>query len=243
MELTILGFMGGYPAQGIGTTSYLLAADGFHLLIDVGSGSVLALEKHINPLDVDAVILTHYHPDHIADMGVLQHVFQLKEGENKHVLPIYGHTESDLHSLRTSVGVSEAVDYSGDEPITIGPFQITFMKTIHPVPCYALSIVEIKTNKKFVFSADSGYLETFITFAKDADLFLADTNFFQGKERHSVHMTSKEVGEIAQAAQVKQLVLTHLPAGKDWQQLLAEAKVAAPDVAVSLAEKDSIIQI
>lgn len=49
------------------------------------------------------------------------------------------------------------------------------METIHPVVCYAMRIVEETTGKVFVFTGDSGYLESFADFAKDADLFLADT--------------------------------------------------------------------
>lgn len=240
MELTILGFMGGYPTNGIGTTAYLLESAGYRLLIDVGSNAVLALEKHLDPIDLDAVILTHYHPDHIADMGVLQHVFLIKQrtdGAEKKILPIYGHTESDLHTLRENEGASKGVDYSGKEPIEIGPFRIDFLKTIHPVPCYALAITEKESGKKLVFSADSGYLEGFVSFAKDADLFLADTNLYKGSEGHHAHMTSLEVGQIAERAGVKKLVLTHLPPEQDWQKLVAEAAAAAPSVEVSLAQQ------
>ena len=60
----------------------------------------------------------------------------------------------------------------------------------------------------FVFTGDSGYLESFADFAKDADLFLADTYlFFEGNEHHHAHFTSKEAGELAKSANVKKLVL------------------------------------
>lgn len=242
MKLTILGFMGGYPANGVGTSSYLLESAGFRLLIDAGSGSVLALEKHIDPLDLDAVILTHYHADHIADVGVLQHIFLLKNAPDVKEVPIYGHTESIWHTIRESKS-SKAIDYSGQEAIEIGPFHVEFLKTIHPVVCYALAITKRETGKKFVFSADSGYMEQFIPFAKDADVFLADTNFFKEQQKSSVHMTSEEVGEIAEKAGVKKLILTHLPPNEDWQRLLSEAKEAAPNVKVMLAENDMKIII
>ncbi len=68
-----------------------------------------------------------------------------------------------------------------------------------------MRIVEEKTGKIFVFTGDSGYLESFAEFAKDADLFLADTYLFAGNERHKAHFTSKEAGELARAAEVKKL--------------------------------------
>src|SRR5699024_58533 len=95
--------------------------------------------------------------------------------------------------------------------LKIGPFTITFMETIHPVVCYAMRIVEETTGKIFVFTGDSGYLESFVEFAKDADLFLADTYLFAGNERHKAHVKSKGAGGLARAAEVKKIVLTHLP--------------------------------
>ena len=246
MELTILGCMGGYPTKDVGTTAYLLTSDDFRLLIDVGSNALLSLEHHLDPLDLDALILTHYHADHIADLGVLQYTFQLKdsaEGKVKKVLPIYGHTESEFFRLLEMTGVSEGIAYAPDETLELGPFRIRFLKTVHPVPCYALQIEEIATGKVFVFGADSAYLPAFVPFVKDADLFMADANLFNGNERHHAHMTAGEVGAIAEEAAVKQLILTHLPQKGELSVLLGQAKEAAPSVSVTLAEKDRIVTI
>jgi ribonuclease BN (tRNA processing enzyme) len=244
MELTILGYMGGYPTKDVGTTSYLLTSGEYRLLIDAGSNALLTLEHHLDPLDLDAVILTHYHADHIADLGVLQYTFQLKEaaeGKKKKILPIYGHAESDFFKLLDMPNVSEGIAYQGEETLTVGPFRIQFMKTIHPVPCYAMRFEEINTGKVFVFGADSAYLPAFVPFVKEADLFLADTNLFNGNEGHPAHMTAAEVGSIAEAGEVKGLVLTHLPQKGDLNVLLEQARAAAPSVAVSLAAKHRII--
>ena len=144
------GLHGRLPTKDVGTTAYLLTSDDFRLLIDVGSNALLSLEHHLDPLDLDALILTHYHADHIADLGVLQYTFQLKEpaeGKSKKILPIYGHTESEFFRLLEMTGVSEGIAYAPDETLELGPFRIHFLKTIHPVPCYALRIEEIATGK------------------------------------------------------------------------------------------------
>lgn len=82
MKLTVLGCLGAYPYKNQGTTGYLLQSDGFNLLIDAGSATLIKLQEHLDPLDLDAVILSHYHHDHIADLGVLQYYWQLHPKRN-----------------------------------------------------------------------------------------------------------------------------------------------------------------
>lgn len=237
MKLTILGCLGAYPYQNQGTTSFLLESEGFHLLIDAGSATLVELEKRLDPLALDAVILSHYHHDHIADLGVLQYYWQLyPKTESRRILPIYGHVEDLVHfEALTLPEVTKGFNYLEDEMLKIGPFQISFLKTIHPVPCYAMRIVEKKTGKVLVYTGDSGYLEDFISFSADANLFLADTYLFSGNENHHAHFTAKETGEIARKANVKEVVLTHLPQHGDLEQLKDETIQAAGGIPVHLA--------
>ncbi len=160
--------------------------------------------KILDPLDLDAVILTHYHHDHIADLGVLQYYWQLYPGnEERQVLPIYGHGEDAVHfESLTMPGVTQGIDYLQMESLELGPFTITFMKTIHPVTCYAMRFVEKSTGKVFVFTGDSGYLESFVPFAQGADLFLQIPIFLQAMSGTRL-IYVKRSREIAHAAQVK----------------------------------------
>lgn len=246
MRLTILGCMGAYPSHHQGTTGYLLESGDFKLLLDAGSHTLMELSKHIDPLDLDAVILSHYHHDHIADLGVLQYMWQLSSRRNPNrILPIYGHGNDAFHfNDLTMPMVSAGHDYLKVKQLNLGPFSVTFMKTIHPVECYAMRFVENSTGKVFVFTGDSGYMDSFIEFTKDADLFLADTYLFNGSENHHAHFTAKESGQIAQKANVKKLVLTHLPEEGDWQLLKAQAQQAAGEnVVVTIAKVGDSYQI
>lgn len=215
MKVTTLGSWGGYPYQDGGTTSYLITGDnGFQLLMDAGSRALNELEKEISPLDLDAVIISHYHPDHVADLGVLRHYRQLypKHLWEPKALPIYGHNEDQFEFAKLTlpeVSVGIAYDVTGTQ--SIGPFDIAFIKTVHPVVCYAFRIVERKTGQVFVFTGDTGYFDELADFAQGADLFLADVYLYEGNENHFAHLTSKEAGQIAQQARVKKLVLTHMP--------------------------------
>ena len=215
MKLTALGTWGGYPYQDAGTTSFLLTSEsGFNLLIDAGSRAVTELEHELSPLELDAVIISHYHQDHIADLGVLKQYRQLwpKDDWDQMVLKIYGHDEDkENFSSLPLEGVASGHAYNTSGIEKIGPFDISFIKTVHPVTCYAMRIVERKTNQVLVFTGDTGYFSELIDFTKDADMFLADVYLFTGQEGHFAHLTSLEAGEIARQANVQMLVLTHLP--------------------------------
>src|SRR5699024_12831823 len=92
---TSVGCWGGYPAAGGATSVFLVEVKDFTLLVDAGSGSLSKLQSYINTSDLDVVIVSHYHQDHVADIGVLQYAKLVGSyvTEEKDKLPIYGHTE------------------------------------------------------------------------------------------------------------------------------------------------------
>ncbi|ETY73898.1 hypothetical protein LFAB_10020 [Lactiplantibacillus fabifermentans T30PCM01] len=240
MKLTVLGYYGGYPYDGVGTSSYLVSAGNYQLLLDCGSGALNALEEILDPLQLDAVLLTHYHHDHTADVGVLQYYWQLRQGDRKTpILPIYGHTEDPLNfGALTWAGATEGRAYDPSAVNQIGPFDVTFMKTKHPVPAFAVKIVERATGQQLTFSADTAYVPDLAKFATGSQLLMTDTNFGADKTGKMWHMTSSQSGEIAKAAHVKTLLLTHLPQDVAFDQLQHEAQVTAGDgVKVVVAQK------
>ncbi len=237
MKLTALGVWGGYPTRDAGTTSYLLQSEeGFNLLLDAGSRAVTELEHELSPNDLDAIILSHYHEDHIADLGALRQYRQLQTVKPQ-ILPIYGHQENEYEFSKLSLeNVSEGIAYDVENGTSVGPFDIQFLKTVHPVICYAMRIVERATGQVLIYTGDTGYFAELVDFSKDADILLADVYFFKDKVKMLNHLSSVEAGEIAAQANVKKLVLTHLPQVGDLQVLREEAQEAAGNIPVDLAQ-------
>ncbi|MEY8538392.1 MBL fold metallo-hydrolase [Lactococcus muris] len=237
MKLTALGVWGGYPTRDAGTTSYLLQSEeGFNLLLDAGSRAVTELEHELSPNDLDAIILSHYHEDHIADLGVLRQYRQLQTVKPE-ILPIYGHQENEHEFAKLSLeNVSQGIAYDIKNGSTVGPFDIQFLKTVHPVTCYAMRIVERETGQVLVYTGDTGYFSELVDFSKDANILLADVYFFKDKAKMPNHLSSVEAGEIAAQANVKKLILTHLPQVGDLQVLRDEAQEAAGNLPVDLAQ-------
>jgi ribonuclease BN (tRNA processing enzyme) len=72
MRLTVLGCAGSFPGPDSACSAYLVEADGpsgqkFHLLLDFGAGSLSALQRYASLTSIDAILLTHLHPDHVLD--------------------------------------------------------------------------------------------------------------------------------------------------------------------------------
>lgn len=225
MKVTVIGEWGGFPKAGGASSGYLFQSGGFNLLVDCGSAVLSKLQQYVDVEDLHAVILSHYHHDHVADIGPLQHARLVKHhlGVKQPALPIYGHQlDQDGFARLTHEPHTKGVAYDPNGTTHIGPFTITFLRTVHPAPCFAMRIRDSKHD--VVYTADSAFQQAFIPFAENADLLISEANFYKGMDAAAAgHMTSIEAATIAENAQVGSLLLTHLPHFGNPQQLVEEA--------------------
>lgn len=244
MKMTIIGYWGGYPKKNGASSGYLLEHDGFHLLLDCGSGVLSKLQNVIQPENLNAVLLSHYHPDHIADIGVLQHARLIQGflGKQMQLLPIYGHPFDQAEfSKLTYKNITTGIAIEPAQTLDLGPFHISFLKTAHPAVCFAMRIEA--GGKTFVYTGDGSYKPELIDFCREAALLLCECNFYGNQDgKQAGHMNSIEAGELAERAGVKQLCLTHLPHYGDTSELLREAKTQFAGM-ITLAEEFSAISI
>ncbi|WP_042455174.1 MBL fold metallo-hydrolase [Neobacillus dielmonensis] len=244
MKLTIIGPWGGYPKVNAASAGYLLEHEGFRLLIDCGSGVLAKLQNIVQPEQLDAVIISHYHPDHIADIGVLQHarLIQGYLGKDMDTLPVYGHQSDQQEFSKLSYkNIMKGIAYEPNQELRVGPFKVTFLKTDHPVPCYAMRFEA--GGKAIVYTADSSFKEEFISFSQGAEVLVCECNFYANQNGKSAgHMNSTDAGRFAREADVKQLILTHLPHYGNLTELLDEASKEYTGI-IKLAEEFQVITI
>ena len=90
--MVIIGFWGAYPGRGEATSGYLLQSKGFSLLLECGSAVLSLVPRFIDIASLDAVLLSHYHADHVADLGCLQYAVKVQTdlGLRSEPLPLYG---------------------------------------------------------------------------------------------------------------------------------------------------------
>lgn len=230
LKWTVVGYWGGYPGVREASSGYLLEHDGFHLLVDCGSGVISQLQTFTDIKDLDAAILSHYHHDHVADVGPLQfaRLVESMAGEKLPELPIYGHTfDEDGFGRLNHDDYTKGYAYQPYQKLEVGPFSVTFMKTEHPVTCFAMHFEA--GGEAIVYTADTSYLEDFIHFAKGADLLVSECNFYADQNgRPAGHMNSIDAASIARDADVGQLLLTHLPHFGHHADLQKQASSTGP---------------
>ncbi|MBB6454699.1 ribonuclease BN (tRNA processing enzyme) [Salirhabdus euzebyi] len=238
MQISTIGYWGAYPEAESATSSYLVSKDGFHCLIDCGSGALSRLQRRLNPTQLDAIVLSHYHHDHVADIGPMQYAMLVQNAihQTNKILPIYGHQEEAEKFANLSHQSTIGIAYDPAHTLILGPLTFQFLKTKHPVPCYAMRISD--GEKTIVYTADTSYFEELITFCKGADLLIAECSFYEGMDGSGPgHMTSEECGKLARDAGVGELWLTHLPHFGDTMKLKVEAEQLF-NGPIKLAEED-----
>lgn len=226
LKIIPIGVWGGYPNKNEATSSFLIEQDGFRCLVDCGSGVLGAVQNYTELRELDAVIISHYHPDHVADIGVLQHAamvgMQLKEWDTP--LYIYAH-DKDLEEFNklSYKGVTKGRVIKASDTLELGPWQVTFCETIHPVYCLAMRFTA--NDRTVVFTADTAWKEELVDFSRGADLLVAESNLY---EKYigiiGGHMSGSQAGKLAEQAGAKQLLLTHLPQYGELNDILEAAK-------------------
>lgn len=217
-----------------GTTAFVVSSQdrSYHILLDAGSGAARALENYLDVLELNAVIVSHDHADHVADLGTIQHLLMLKPSGAKHApVPIYLHDQSVFPPLAIEDKTSQLLSYREDSVLECGPFRVSFCQTVHPLPCYAMRVEEMETGQGLVFTADTGWCPELIDFSQGAHVLIADSAFTNERGRNEIHMTASEVAQLANQAHVQTLIASHMAPHAD--QTLILQQIAAdlnPDI-------------
>jgi ribonuclease BN (tRNA processing enzyme) len=235
MELTILGNDGTYPRAGGACSSYLLQ-EGEHLIVlDMGNGSLANLQKVCDLREIDAVVLSHLHFDHFADIIPLRYALETMKSRKDFIRPLAVYLPKPALWLSQELMMHEIFDlhFIEDEPLVKeGPFALSFAEVVHSVRSYAVK-VEVG-DKSLVYSGDSAYCEALVNLARKSDLLVCEASFAGEQENLcSHHQSASSAGMTASQADVGRLLLTHLSQGFDVDELLSEASYHFPHVEVS----------
>ena len=225
MEVTVLGKSPSWQDAGGACSGYLVSAGSMTVLIDCGNGVMGKLRERIDYLDLDAVVISHIHGDHVLDLAPLAYALTLSprrqaggENANDPPPPPLHLPPGGAEKLRRLVGawgsddlIDEAFDvieYAGGEPVAIGDAQVLPTPVPHFTEAFALTFDE--DGRRFTFSADCGPNPALVEAARGNQLLLCEATIRQPDAEPRGHMTPAEAGQQATAAAVERLVLTHI---------------------------------
>jgi ribonuclease BN (tRNA processing enzyme) len=233
-EVVVLGASGTVPAPGSACSGYLLRSQGAEVWVDAGSGTFANLLATSELVGLQALVLTHMHLDHVADVYPFYHWVRFGRGNPGLMgVPVHAPPGSGPHlaQILTPYGTGTFGEYLrfndiGDgHRVTIGPFTLTFARTLHPVETYAVRAEA--EGRVVVYTADTGPSDHVTALAEGADVLVAEASMQEARDdMREVHMTATEAGEMAGAAGAGRLVLTHIPPGLDPGVSVEQARVA-----------------
>lgn len=239
MLITVLGRYSPYAPVGGACPGILVQAGGRALMLDGGPGTVARLQMQVAAANLTAVLVSHLHHDHIADLHCLQYLMA-DQAPGREPLPIYA-PDVDNPDRRwlepSSFGARwvRVLPLPVEEGIAIGPLRVTFARTDHPEPCWAMRISDGRCT--LVYTADTGTGVDLAPFARGADLLIAESTFVaaNGHNRRG-HLTAAEAADLARRAGVGRLLLTHFLPSTPIAEAEAEARAvfAASEAAVEM---------
>jgi ribonuclease BN (tRNA processing enzyme) len=236
LELTVLGSAGSHPMPGRVCSGYLVRHGDTNLMLDAGNGSTANLQRYVRFTDLDAVVISHRHVDHCVDLiGAFYALrFDPAAAERGSRLPLYAPAEvydslTGLMSADSAHAFGDVFEHHLVEPgdrREVGPLQLRFAHSEHPVPTVSTRI-EVD-GAALVYSGDSAGGQELVEVARGADLFLCEATWHGDAADYppGIHLTAKGAGAIAAEAGVGKLVLTHLTGLTDPDRALTEAAEA-----------------
>lgn len=228
LAVTVLGCSGTYAGPGNACSGYLVRGGGTTVLLDAGPGTLSSLQHHVRPTTLDAVVVSHSHPDHWGDVPVMRNALHY----------VLGHSGVPLYSTAETLGYVESVfpDGIGDafraevitdgSEITVGALHLRCSRTAHPPE--TLGIRVDMDARSIAYSADTGPAWSLGELGTGIDLGICETTWLDadGFDIDDLHMTAGQAGRLARADGVARLVATHVPPTGSWDLAVAEASDA-----------------
>ena len=255
MRLTVAGCSGSLAGPRSPASCYLVQAEHggrtWNLVLDLGNGALGALQRHTDLTAIDAVILSHLHPDHCLDLCGL-YVAQ------KHNPTVVERTRIPVYGPRgTSERMARAYGITGPEgmrrefdfrdlvdarAIRIGPFTVTPHRVVHPGEAYGVRVEA--DGAVLAYTGDTDSCDGLNPLLSDATLVLADSAFVDGRDvTKGIHLSGSRAARAAvDAGGVRRLMLTHMPPWNDPAVCRSQAEAVWPGT-VEVAELDAVYEL
>ncbi len=241
LSVTVLGCSGTYASAAGACSGYLVRSDNTNVWLDCGPGTLANLQRHVGLAELDAVVVSHSHPDHWLELPVLRNA--LKYVLKIEGLRVLGTAETErLANVVCGDGLAPTMSWEtigdGDRSV-IGDLELRFSRTDHPVETLAVRIDH--DGQTLGYTADTGPAWSLASLDEDGtgfDLALCEATLGPGDEGTVQHCSARQAATMATEAGVRHLMLTHLMAGTaDDRRQEAAAAYAGPITIATINER------
>ena len=236
MRMTVIGCSGSFAGPDSPASSYLVQAEHegrtWSVLFDLGSGALGPLQRHLDLPELDAVFVSHLHPDHCVDICGLYVTRKYRPGGRvEGQLAVYAPTGGaerfalmyhgiDFAGMTQEFDIQELAD---EHSTVVGPFTVTAYQVNHPVEAFGFRVEA--DGAVLAYTGDTDSCEALTPLLAGADLALMDSAFIDGRDEvRGIHLSGRRAAEAAvTAGGVGRLMLTHIPPWNDVEVCRGQA--------------------
>lgn len=235
MRLTVLGAGPAYTdREGASGACYLVASGATRVLLDLGQGSFPRIFPHVRPEDLDAVLVSHLHPDHFVDLVPLRHYLRYELAPSRR-MRVIGPSElgGRLDALHAEPGFSAgALDLAtlGEATHLVGGLSVEGRLVAHTAESYAMRVAPASGGGPgLVYSGDCGRAEDIAPLVRPGDTLLCEVSFGAGPVPPGAsHLDAPAVGRLAASTGVASVLLTHLQMRHEPDAAVAACRAVFP---------------
>lgn len=222
LTVTVLGCDGSYPGPGGAGSGYLLRGGGATVWLDCGPGTLAALQTHVGLHDVDAVVVSHEHPDHRNDLeGFFVACAYVVRRDG---IPVWAPAGVREHGYHTGPPTLVFSDVADGGHFAVKGMAFTASRTDHGPATMAVRVEA--GGRSLGYTADTGPCWSPTALGPPLDLLLSEATFTADREGSSQHLSGRQAGGLAREAGARRLLLTHLWPVTDRAALQVEAAAA-----------------
>jgi ribonuclease BN (tRNA processing enzyme) len=220
MRLTILGKSPSWEDAGGACTAYLFEEGATKLMVDCGSGALGKLRARMDYRELDAIVISHFHADHLLDLIPLACALTYGPASVDGSSPprLIAPAGAEAFFLRLGAAIDDErlivdafpiEEYEPGDEVTVGEISVRSHSVPHIGPTHAIELTA-PSGGRVVFGADGPFSQELIAAASRADVLLAEATLPEADPAQQVHMSAAEAGRLAREAGVGRLVLTHI---------------------------------